>query len=201
MARFMCMDFVGIIIAVVLMLFTVAQTVHVVGNDMGWTIPPNGATAYGTWAASKRFMVGDILVFNFTTNEHDVLQVPKASFDACSDDNPIGNKLTNGPANVTLNSTGEHYYICTIGQHCQLGQKLAIAVSATSGSPLPAPSPTTTPTTPSPTSGTPAPTSGPTGSTPSASVPVPNGTPNSSSSAVFASLLLSILAIVMGLIF
>ncbi|XP_022720936.1 umecyanin-like [Durio zibethinus] len=203
MTRFMCMHaFVGIIIAVALMQFTAAQTVHVVGDDMGWTIPSNVPSAYSTWAASKRFMVGDILVFNFTTNEHDVLQVPKLSFDACSGANPIGNMLTNGPANVTLNSTGEHYYICTIGQHCQLGQRLAITVSGASGSPFPAPSPTTNPTTPSPTSGTPAdctpsPTSGPTGSRPSA----PNATPNSSSSAVFASLLLSVLAIVMGLIF
>ncbi|XVF26576.1 hypothetical protein REPUB_Repub14bG0029600 [Reevesia pubescens] len=138
---------------------TTAQMMHVVGDDMGWSVPPNGATAYSTWATSKRFMVGDILVFNFTTNEHEVLQVPKASFDACSDDNPIKNMMTNGPANITLNSTGKNYYICTIGQHCQLSQKLAITVSATSGSPLAAPSPTTTPTTPttpSPTSGAPA---------------------------------------------
>ncbi|XWS16460.1 hypothetical protein CRYUN_Cryun34aG0089700 [Craigia yunnanensis] len=184
------------------MQFTAAQTVHVVGDDLGWKVPSNGATAYSTWVANKRFMVGDILVFNFTTNEHDVLQVPKASFDACTDANPIGNMITNGPANITLNSAGEQYYICTIGQHCQRGQKLAITVSATSGSPLPAPSPTLTPTTPSPTSGTPAdctpaPISGPTGSTPS----TPSGTPNSSSSAVFASLLVSMLAIVIGLIF
>ncbi|XWS19099.1 hypothetical protein CRYUN_Cryun32bG0102200 [Craigia yunnanensis] len=199
MLRFMCKAFVGIIIAVALIQCTAAQTVHVVGDDMGWTIPLNGATAYSTWAA----------MFNFTTNEHDVLQVPKASFDACSDANPIGNMVTNGPANVTINSAGERYYICTIGQHRQLGQKLAITVSGSSGSPLPVPSPTTTPTTPSPTSGTPvdctpAPTSGPSpraGSTPPGSMPGPNGAPNSSSSTVFASWLLSMMAIVMGLIF
>ena len=61
MARFMSMAFVGVIIAVALMPFTAAKKVHVVGNEMGWKIPPNGATAYSTWAASKRFMVGDIL--------------------------------------------------------------------------------------------------------------------------------------------
>ena len=61
MLRFMCLAFVGIIIAVALIQCTVAQTMHVVGDDMGWTIPPNGATAYSTWAASKRFMIGDIL--------------------------------------------------------------------------------------------------------------------------------------------
>ncbi|KAE8721150.1 glucan endo-1,3-beta-glucosidase 14-like [Hibiscus syriacus] len=204
MARFiMCMLFSVIIIAVVFVHFTTAQTVHVVGDDMGWTIPPNGATAYSNWAANKRFLVGDILVFNFTTNEHDVLRVPRASFDQCSDYNPIGNMLTNGPTNVTLNSTGEQYYICTLGRHCEVGQRLAITVLADSGSPLPAPSPTT-PTTPSPTSGTPAdcaptPTSGPTaGFTPPTSVPGSNG--SSSSGVVLVNLLVSMLVIVMGLI-
>ncbi|XVF86451.1 hypothetical protein PTKIN_Ptkin18bG0041300 [Pterospermum kingtungense] len=146
MARFMCMGFVGVIVAVVLMQFTAAQTVHLAGDDLGWTVPSN-KSAYSTWAASNRFIVGDILVFNFTTNEHDVLQVPKASFDACSDDNRIGNMMTDGPAKVTLGTAGEHYYICTIGngRYCQLGQKLAITVSATSGSPLPAPTPTVVP--------------------------------------------------------
>ncbi|KAB2028936.1 hypothetical protein ES319_D05G130100v1 [Gossypium barbadense] len=200
MARFiMCILFFVIINAVALMQFTAAQTVHVVGDDLGWTVPQNGATAYSNWAASKRFLIGDILVFNFTTNEHDVLQVPKASFDECSDDNPIGNMLINGPTNVTLNSTGEQYYICTIARHCELGQRLAITVSATSSSPLPAPSPTT-PATPSPTSNdcTPAPTSGPT----AGSIPAPNATPNSSSSSsVLATLLLSLFPIFMGLIF
>ncbi|KAG8494753.1 hypothetical protein CXB51_012565 [Gossypium anomalum] len=200
MERFiMCILFFVIINALALMQFTAAQTVHVVGDDLGWIVPQNGATAYSNWAASKRFSVGDILVFNFTTNEHDVLQVPKASFDECSDDNPIRNMLINGPANVTLNSTGEQYYICTIGRHCELGQRLAITVSATSSSPLPAPSPTT-PTTPSPTSNdfTPAPTSGPT----AGSIPAPNATPNSSSSSsVLATLLLSMFPIFMGLIF
>ncbi|MBA0866704.1 hypothetical protein Goshw_023555 [Gossypium schwendimanii] len=200
MERFiMCILFFVIINAVALMQFTAAQTVHVVGDDLGWTVPQNGATAYSNWAASKRFLIGDILVFNFTTNEHDVLQVPRASFDECSDDNPIGNMLINGPANVTLNSTGEQYYICTIGRHCELGQRLAITVSATSSSPLPAPSPTT-PTTPSPTSNdcTPAPTSGPT----AGSIPAPNATPNSSSSSsVRATLLLSMFPIFMSLVF
>ncbi|OMP00069.1 Plastocyanin-like protein [Corchorus olitorius] len=200
MARFMCMAFVGII-AVALMQCAVAQTVHVVGDNLGWTVPSTGASAYTTWATNKRFVVGDTLVFNFGTNEHDVVQVPKASFDACSDDNKIGDVITTGPANMTLSATGEQYYIRTIGRHCLAGQKLAITVVATADSPLP-PSPTT-PTTPSPTSGATdacAPESGPTASTtPSGSSPA--ATPNSSSSAVFASFLLSISAVVMGFIF
>ncbi|KAK9288649.1 hypothetical protein L1049_017400 [Liquidambar formosana] len=84
------------VVAAVMLQCAAAQTVHVVG----WVIPP---------------------AFNFTTNEENVLEVSKASYDACSSTNPIGTTITNGPANITLTSAGEHYYICTFGQHCLNG--------------------------------------------------------------------------------
>lgn len=156
-----------------------AQTVHIVGDNMGWRIPTSTSVSYSNWASGKTFMVGDILgtwihqtyivvsvlfqvyqceiytdcfylptVFNFMTNEHDVVQVPKASYDDCSDDNAIGNVITTGPANITLDTAGERYYICSIGRHCGAGQKLSITVVLSStGGPTP---PVTTPTTPSP---------------------------------------------------
>ncbi|GFY97038.1 hypothetical protein Acr_11g0013440 [Actinidia rufa] len=154
MERLMNMLLVGVVAAVMLQC-AIAQTVHVVGDNIGWTIPSNGAQGYITWASSKTFVVGDTLIFNFATNAHDLVQVPKASFDTCSDDNEIGNPITTGPANVTLTSAGDHYYICTFGTHCQAGQKLAITVSTTPGAAPPTtPSTPTTPATPSPTSST-----------------------------------------------
>ncbi|XP_062022330.1 umecyanin-like [Rosa rugosa] len=132
------------LVAAVFLQCVAAQTTHVVGGSVGWTIPQTGAQEYVTWASGQKFVVGDFLIFNFTTNSHDVLEVPKASFDSCSS---TGSTIKTGPANITINSTGEQYYICTIGNHCQSGQKLAITVltSATSpgGSPS-APSPSTT---------------------------------------------------------
>ncbi|XP_057772840.1 cucumber peeling cupredoxin-like [Salvia miltiorrhiza] len=112
--------------------FAAAQTVHVVGDSMGWDIPPNTSASYSNWASAKTFMLGDILVFNFMTNQHDVVQVPKASYDDCSDDGAIGSVITAGPANITLNSAGDRYYICTIGRHCEAGQKLSITVVSSS---------------------------------------------------------------------
>ncbi|KAI4329342.1 hypothetical protein L6164_021616 [Bauhinia variegata] len=117
-----------------------AQTLHVVGDSIGWTIPQNGAAAYQTWSSNNKFVVGDILQFNFQTNAHDVLEVQKESYDSCSSDKPIGSAFNTGPANITLSSAGEHYYICSVGQHCQNGQKLAITVSASPG-PTSAPGP------------------------------------------------------------
>ncbi|KAL8464670.1 hypothetical protein ACS0TY_034247 [Phlomoides rotata] len=126
----------------IFMPFAAAQNVHIVGDGLGWEIPPNTSTSYPNWVSDKIFMVGDILVFNFITNEHDVVQVPRTSYNACTQDNAIGNVITTGPANITLDSAGDHYFICTFGRHCQFGQKLALTVGSS----------TTTPATPSPAS-------------------------------------------------
>ena len=77
------------------------------------------------------FVVLLLAVFKFAPNQHNVQQVHKDSFDACTSSNPIGNSITNIPSNITLNSTGDHYYICIVGRHDLVGQKLAIIVSAT----------------------------------------------------------------------
>ncbi|OMO81116.1 Plastocyanin-like protein [Corchorus capsularis] len=142
-----------------------AQTVHVVGDALGWLMPPGGAAAYTTWAANKTFRVGDILVFNFATGSHDVAKVTRADYNACSSRNPIL-VLSNGPANVTLNETGDHYFFCNFPGHCNQGQKLAINVSSAASSPAPQPatpppSPTPQPSTPAPQSGSPSPTPAP----------------------------------------
>lgn len=39
----------------------VAQEIHVVGDNMGWIVPPLGSIAYRTWAATNTFIIGDIL--------------------------------------------------------------------------------------------------------------------------------------------
>ncbi|KAF5466757.1 hypothetical protein F2P56_016659 [Juglans regia] len=196
--------FFGVVAAVFLQCAE-AQTVHVVGDSIGWTVPTGGASAYQTWAASKQFVVGDILSFNFVTNAHDVLQVPKESYDSCSSSNPIGDTITTGPVNITLSTAGTHYYICTLGRHCLSGQKLSVIVSSSPGGVPPTststpPSTPTTPATPSPTSGTPADCA----PTPASSPTPTRGTmspPDSSSSSVFASFLVSLLSIAMGFLF
>ncbi|KAI8544307.1 hypothetical protein RHMOL_Rhmol08G0286300 [Rhododendron molle] len=217
------------VVAAVMLQCAAAQTVHVVGNTLGWTVPQNGAEAYVSWASNKTFVVGDILIFNFATNAHDVLQVTKDSYDACTDTNPIGNPITIGPANITLTSAGDHYYICTYGRHCASGQKLTITVSAT-GTPgavppppsttaapppppstpsptssttpeacAPEPSASTTPTSNGPTTSTTPTANGPTTSTTPGQVPLPP--PDSSSPAVSGGFFVTILSIAMAALF
>ncbi|KAH7866578.1 hypothetical protein Vadar_022232 [Vaccinium darrowii] len=205
------------VVAAILLHCAAAQTTYVVGDSLGWTIPSNGAEAYISWASNKTFMVGDSLIFNFATNAHDVLQVTKDSYDACTDTNPIGSAITTGPASVNLTTAGDHYYICTYGRHCQSGQKLTITVSA-SGTPGSAPPPPSTtappppPSTPSPTSSTtpeacaptPSSTTDPTTGSPTTSTTpgqAPTPPPNSSSPAVFGGSFLTILSIAVAALF
>ncbi|MED6192476.1 hypothetical protein PIB30_010411 [Stylosanthes scabra] len=109
-----------------------AQTQHVVGGTEGWKIPSNDSV-YQDWANNQNFSVGDILVFNFVTNQHDVVEVPKDSYDICSPEFAT-NTTMKGPAKLTLNNSGQFYYICSFGTHCIQGQKLAIIVSNSSSS-------------------------------------------------------------------
>ncbi|CAN4088507.1 unnamed protein product [Withania somnifera] len=176
----LCLIVFGALAVTSMMQDATAQTVHVVGDNMGWIIP-NGADTYTSWSAGKTFRVGDTLVFNFTTGRHDVQKVEKTSFDGCNSQNAIGDAIMTGPANVTLDSAGDHYFICTFGTHCQNGQKLAVTVSSTTGTPGANP----------PTSSA----SGPSGTVPGGIVPPPP----SSSTTVLASVVLSLCAVVLAI--
>ncbi|KAI5680863.1 hypothetical protein M9H77_02090 [Catharanthus roseus] len=148
-----------------------AQRTHAVGDASGWIVPPGGSVAYTSWASAQTFTVGDFLIFNFTTGRHDVAEVNQAAFDACNITSPISIS-TEGPANITLRTAGAHFYICTFGRHCGLGQKLAINVSA-------APSSGATPPVATPQPGpSPAPVSAPTPSPVAMPTPVPSPSRN-----------------------
>ncbi|XP_010654797.1 cucumber peeling cupredoxin isoform X2 [Vitis vinifera] len=134
MARLISMAVIVAVLAAMLH-YSAAQTVHVVGDNTGWTVPQGGAATYTSWAS----------VFNFATNVHDVAELSKESFDACDFSSTIGSIITTGPANITLATAGNHYYVCTIGSHCTSGQKLAISVSATPGASPPSSSTATPP--------------------------------------------------------
>ncbi|KAK7814776.1 blue copper protein [Quercus suber] len=135
------------ILAVALFAFlqtTVAVTTHVVGDSTGWTVPPNNNLPfYAVWAAKQTFILGDILLFNFTTGQEDVARVTKEAFLICNSTNPIS-LITTGPANYSLNSTGEYYFIDTLNNSCALGQRLAINVTTSPG-PTASPVPRTIP--------------------------------------------------------
>ncbi|KAE8657879.1 putative Early nodulin 16 [Hibiscus syriacus] len=106
---------------------TYATTTYTVGDLFGWQIPTINPNLYGDWADNETFVVGDVLVFNFTTGQHDVLELTEPGYDACTTSDTILT-VNKGPARVTLASTGEHYFICAYLGHCSAGQKLKVDV-------------------------------------------------------------------------
>ncbi|XP_071740693.1 blue copper protein-like [Rutidosis leptorrhynchoides] len=168
--------FLAIMVASIQFHNTLAQTRHVVGDALGWTIPSGGASAYTTWASQQTFTVGDVFEFNFGDGQHDVAEVSEAAYGPCTSTNPIS-LTTTGPASLTLTTTGTHYYICTFTSHCQIGQKLTINVSSGATTMPPPTTPASPPTTtmPPPTTTMPPPTT-------SASPPTTTPTPPSAMS-------------------
>ncbi|KAM7511515.1 hypothetical protein LguiB_010390 [Lonicera macranthoides] len=132
-----------VIVVGVMLTGTRAETYYV-GDSNGWMVPQGGAAAYAAWAAQHAFNVGDVLVFNFTTGMHDVAKVTSQDFGPCNANNPISVQR-NGPANVTLDSAPQQFFVCSFSNHCSLGQKLQINLNTTSPSPGSSPNAATPP--------------------------------------------------------
>ncbi|KAI3792517.1 hypothetical protein L2E82_06399 [Cichorium intybus] len=107
--------------------------VFVVGDEKGWTLNFD----YQAWAMGKEFVVGDKLVFRYPTGKHNVFRVNGTSFQQCT--NPVANEaLTSGYDVISLETPGRKWYICGVGNHCELGgMKLFINVLPRSMAPTP----------------------------------------------------------------
>ncbi|OMO57757.1 Plastocyanin-like protein [Corchorus olitorius] len=119
--------FIASLIAAMGLFQTAVADTYTVGDDLGWTIPPGGSIAYSTWARTKNFEINDTIVFSWT-NTHDVAEVSEADYENCTKTNPIGSVQQTSPANFTLDSNRSRYFICTINNHCELGQKVTINI-------------------------------------------------------------------------
>lgn len=119
-----------------------SATVFKVGDAVGWTI---GKIDYGTWASKKIFHVGDTLLFEYSSQYHNVMEVTKSSYDSCSTKSPMSTHAT-GNDSIAIKSEGDHFFLCGIPGHCAGGQKLKVSALAKSGSSAaPSTSPTTAP--------------------------------------------------------
>ncbi|KAF3443749.1 hypothetical protein FNV43_RR13439 [Rhamnella rubrinervis] len=124
-------------LAIMAMLMELAMAANYTVGD------PNGgwdtSTNLQTWASSQSFLVGDNLIFQYSTN-HDVVEVRKAEYDSCQPSNPVETH-TGGDTIITLSSPGKRFFICGTPGHCGQGQKVEIDTLATSSSPPPSASP------------------------------------------------------------
>ncbi|PHT38694.1 Mavicyanin [Capsicum baccatum] len=112
--------------------------VYKVGDSAGWTTIGN--VDYKQWAANKTFSVGDVIVFQYSPQFHNVMQVKHAEYQSCNASAPIATHTT-GKDSITIATHGHHFFLCGVPGHCQAGQKVDINVLRASSSPSPSPSP------------------------------------------------------------
>lgn len=73
------------------------------------------------------------------SGSHNVAKVTKEEYESCT----TTGQVSESSLAVPLSTAGTHYFICTVGRHCEHGQKLAVEVSSSGGSsPSPSGSPT-----------------------------------------------------------
>lgn len=108
-----------------------AATTYTVGAPNGlWDLETN----YAEWVATKTFHPGDKITFTYSPELHDVVEVSKAGFDACSSANNIS-AFRSGNDVVALTAVGTRYFLCGFTGHCDSGMKIRIDVIAAGSGP------------------------------------------------------------------
>lgn len=128
-----------------------------VGGSAGWSLPSMANVNYSSWAASQTFVMGDVLYFNYSKEYHNVMEVKREDYEACSSNDPLS-MFDDGETLIPLNRSGTFYFFCGVPSHCTAGQKMVVKVrkhalssNATSQpsiftpTPLSSPSPSSTP--------------------------------------------------------
>ncbi|XVE81586.1 hypothetical protein DITRI_Ditri15bG0076700 [Diplodiscus trichospermus] len=112
--------------------------VYKVGDSAGWTTIGN--IDYKQWAATKTFQVGDIILFEYNAQFHNVMRVTHPMYKACNTSAPLVT-YTSGNDSINITTKGHHFFFCGVPGHCQAGQKVDINVLRTSETaPTPSPS-------------------------------------------------------------
>ncbi|KAL8214945.1 hypothetical protein R6Q57_004394 [Mikania cordata] len=99
--------------------------VYNVGDFEGWTNLID--SGYASWASSKKFRVGDTLLFHYNLTNHNVMQVNQHDFRSCNVTAPWRTFKT-GNDSFIIKAPGHYYFICSFPGHCEAGQKLDVRV-------------------------------------------------------------------------
>ncbi|XP_006659511.1 mavicyanin-like [Oryza brachyantha] len=105
-----------------------------VGDAKGWTT----GVDYTAWAKGQAIEAKDTLVFRYDRNQHTVTEVTKSNYDACAvSATPVSDFRSGLTIFSDLKAGTSRYFICTVGNHCAGGMKLAVAVSNSSSGDVP----------------------------------------------------------------
>ncbi|KAJ8574073.1 hypothetical protein K7X08_010584 [Anisodus acutangulus] len=114
------------LVVIMAALVSTKAAVYQVGDSNGWTFNYN----YDTWAFFKNFQVGDILVFNYNPQLHNVRQVDIIDYNSCTDNNPLAS-YNSGSDSVALETPGDYYFLSGVPGDCVAGLKFHIRIAAT----------------------------------------------------------------------
>ncbi|KAL3648946.1 hypothetical protein CASFOL_005349 [Castilleja foliolosa] len=106
--------------------------VYKVGDSAGWTTIGN--VNYTAWAYNNTFQLGDVIVFEYNPQFHNVMQVRHAEYRSCNVSSPIVTYST-GNDNISIQTGGHHFFVCGVPGHCQSGQRVDINVRAAAATP------------------------------------------------------------------
>ncbi|CAF2356839.1 hypothetical protein BRARA_J02519 [Brassica rapa] len=106
-------------------------TTYFVGDTSGWDI----SSDLESWTLGKRFSVGDVLMFQYSST-HSVYEVAKDNFQSCNSTDPI-RTFTNGNTTVALSKPGDRFFLCGNRLHCFAGMRLQVNVEGNGPSPSP----------------------------------------------------------------
>ncbi|CAM0949496.1 unnamed protein product [Alopecurus aequalis] len=115
-------------------LFVIAMIAAALGTALGasYTVgAPKGSwdlqTNYVQWTSNMKFHTGDEVLFRYSRAVHNVVEVNKADYDACSASSPIAS-FQAGNDIVPLTAAGSRYFICGVPGHCDNGMKVRINI-------------------------------------------------------------------------
>ncbi|CAK9311173.1 unnamed protein product [Citrullus colocynthis] len=111
-------------------------TTYIVGDTSGWDI----STDLDTWSQGKRFFVGDVLVFQYSSSAS-LNEVTRENFNTCNTTNVL-KAYSSGNTTVTLSNPGQRFFVSGNRLLCLGGMKLQVNVENNqSFSPTAAPHP------------------------------------------------------------
>ncbi|XP_028773975.1 mavicyanin-like [Neltuma alba] len=112
--------------------------VYKVGDSAGWTTIGN--INYKNWSATKNFQVGDVIIFEYNSQFHNVMRVTHEMYKACNASAPL-ETFNTGNDSIVIQNHGHHFFFCGVPGHCKAGQKVDINVPRVSATSSEAPSP------------------------------------------------------------
>ncbi|KAL5856128.1 hypothetical protein ACOSQ3_005962 [Xanthoceras sorbifolium] len=121
---------VVVVITVINILFLikgVKSADYIVGDEEQW----NSQANFGSWSQLYNFTVGDVLVFKYNKEQHNVYEVTQTTYQTCDASSSTGGvlaKYESGNDQIALTEAKKYWFICNVAGHCLGGMRFNIDV-------------------------------------------------------------------------